>query len=236
MRLKTLLRNIVPEWLIPRGTGMAISLCYNLLIKYGWYKSIREGKCVDCNDDYIPWFTYPAIDYLKQIDFSEKSVFEWGAGYSTIFWAKRAKKVISVETEEEWYKIVRDIAPSNCKIVYAERERSTYVKEIDNHDEAYDVIVIDGTGETRLDCCGAAIKRLLPGGIIILDDADLWLRSARVLREADLIQIDFTGFGALSANARTTSIFVHRNYCFRAIDDVQPQRSVAQTETPWPYG
>src|SRR3954463_2256551 len=73
---------------------------------YGHVKSARRGKCVDVIGNPIPWYTYPAIEYLKQLDFSTKNVFEFGAGQSTLFWAGRARRVVSVEDDAAWYQTI----------------------------------------------------------------------------------------------------------------------------------
>ena len=66
---------------------------------------------VDAAGKPIPWFTYPAIDYIRQLDLSEKTIFEWGAGFSTLFWSSRAKSVISVETDPLWYSFLSRSSP-----------------------------------------------------------------------------------------------------------------------------
>ena len=59
-------------------------------------RSIDEKVCVDKDNNPIPWYTYPAIEYLSQFDYSNKEIFEYGCGYSSMFWANRAKKVTSI--------------------------------------------------------------------------------------------------------------------------------------------
>ena len=133
----------------------------------------------------IPWFTYPAIDYIRQLDFSEKTIFEWGAGFSTLFWSSRAKSVISVETDPLWYSLLKPQLGPNCELILATREVEQYSSLIHNKNQ-FDVIIIDGTGESREACSRAAIPNLRRGGLIILDNSDLWLASSRILRDSGL--------------------------------------------------
>ena len=63
---------------------------------FGIKRTIDEKVCVDRDNNPIPWYTYPAIEYISQFDYTDKTVFEFGCGYSSMFWAKRAKKVISI--------------------------------------------------------------------------------------------------------------------------------------------
>src|SRR5688572_10403591 len=52
-----------------------------------------------CSGQPIPWYTYPAIEFIRQLDFSQSTVFEYGSGNSTMFWAASAARVISVEED-----------------------------------------------------------------------------------------------------------------------------------------
>src|SRR4051812_14883663 len=45
----------------------------------------------------IPWFSYAAIDFLDAALRTNMTVFEYGSGGSTLFFAKRAKSVFTVE-------------------------------------------------------------------------------------------------------------------------------------------
>lgn len=200
---------------------------------YGWLKSKREGRCVDAQGEPIPWFTYPAIDFIKQLDLKDLSVFEYGSGFSTLFWSKRASRVVSVETDRAWLEKISPLAPPNVELIFAPRDVEKYVNQIDAFG-TFDIIVIDGTGESRLPCSQIAPKHLDPRGFIVLDNSDLWPRSAAVLRESDLIEADFTGLAPLSCHWHTTSVFFSRQYAIRPLDSYQPHKSVAQPESPWP--
>ena len=70
---------------------------YILAIQYGQYQTMSRWECVDKEKSKIPWYTYPAIEYLNNIDFTDKIVFEYGSGNSSFYWAGKAKFVYSVE-------------------------------------------------------------------------------------------------------------------------------------------
>ena len=40
-------------------------------------RSIDDKVCVDKDGNPIPWYTYPAIEYLSQFDYSDKKIFEF---------------------------------------------------------------------------------------------------------------------------------------------------------------
>lgn len=50
----------------------------------------------------LPWISYAAIAELDQFLTSKHSVVEFGGGGSTLFFAKRAKHVLCIESHQEW--------------------------------------------------------------------------------------------------------------------------------------
>ena len=209
-----------------------LQLNQNILGKYGWYRSFRQGRPINASGEPIPWFTYPAIDYLMSFDLSQRSVFEWGAGYSTLFWCKRAKRVVSIETDTAWHLEISKLVAPSCTIHLLPPDISVYCGFVDQYD-CFDIIVVDGPGETRFGCCRKAVNHISADGLIILDNSDSWPQCAAFLRTCNLIQVDFTGFAPLSVNAHTTSIFLTRKFSFSASDGLQPRRSPAQPAESW---
>lgn len=65
-------------------------------------RTINEKICIDRDGNPIPWYTYPAIEYLSQFDVTDKDVFEFGCGNSSLFWADRARLVTSIEDNPDW--------------------------------------------------------------------------------------------------------------------------------------
>jgi hypothetical protein len=49
-----------------------------LWFDYAHLRSAVKGQPVNARGEPVPWYTYPAIDYLRQLDFSDKTVFEYG--------------------------------------------------------------------------------------------------------------------------------------------------------------
>ncbi|WP_462111246.1 O-methyltransferase [Campylobacter concisus] len=200
-----------------------------LAYDYAQYSTIKNWDCVDGRGSKIPWYTYPAIEFLNTFDFSEKSVFEFGSGNSSAYWAKKAKDVISVEHDKEWFKKVNSGLNNNQTLLLRE-DGEEYEKSILEFDKKFDVIVIDGIRRPQ---CSVLIERCLNyqsdgGGIVMLDNSDWFRETAKYLREKlDLIEIDFHGFGPINDYTWTTSIFITRNFKFKSIDNIQPVFSVS---------
>ena len=80
---------------------------------YAHVRSVSANAAIDAEGRPLPWYTYPAISYLVALDFSDRAVFEFGSGMPTLFWAGRARQVVSVEDDEQWFSRVAACAPKN---------------------------------------------------------------------------------------------------------------------------
>ncbi|BBL68646.1 hypothetical protein MchiMG62_18270 [Methanoculleus chikugoensis] len=172
--------------------------------KLGGSVSYKEKVPMDCNKNPLPWYTYSAIEYLTQFDYSKCTVFEYGSGNSSQFWAQRALRVTSVESDKDWYWIGNQNILSNQKLLLS-TEQIDYINSIHLENTCYDVIVIDG--KYRYNCAVEAVKRIKSGGIIILDNSDWFPNATRLLQEAGLTQIDFIGVGPVNMYSWSTSLF-----------------------------
>lgn len=134
------------------------------------------------------WWTFQATDHVDAFLKSRPNarVFEWGSGASTIWLAKRAAQVVSIEHDHEWAKQVRSrvcdldhvelnvVAPTESGLISSAKRGfegqyfDDYVAKIDDADGMFDLIVIDG--RARNACLDRAVSRLSEGGMILLDD------------------------------------------------------------------
>lgn len=185
---------------------------------YALKKTMIERTCVDLNGNPIPWYTYPAIEYIKQLDFSDKTIFEFGSGNSSLFWASICKNIISVDEDEKWYKSRLMLKKDNMDILYKTEE--DYFMSILSYEDKFDVIIVDGKDRDK--CCESALKKIKSNGLIILDNTD-WASSnneisnaIKILKDANLIQVDFCGFGPINNYTWATSFFFTRDFDFKS--------------------
>jgi hypothetical protein len=145
----------------------------------------------------VPWWTYEAIArteaFLNRTP--EARVFEYGSGASTVWLARRAGSVVSVEHDESWHCLVAsrlatlDLAsglehrlvppvPADAgtarqylsqKPGHAGLSFETYATAILREGGLFDLIVIDG--RARNACLQHAMTRLAPGGLILFDNS-----------------------------------------------------------------
>jgi hypothetical protein len=221
------------KW-IPNKLRILLQFERGLLIQYGWLRSWWANEPVDRDGRPLPWLTYPAIDFLSQFDFSGSHIFEWGSGNSTLWWQRRAKSIVSVESDPAWAQKLKLQLTTNVEYRITKRGARDEIAVLHTFPpRSFDVIVIDNHGPFRWRCAESALGYLAKGGMIILDNSEQCLRAAKVLRDAGLIEIDFSGFAPFNNYAQTTSIFFREFLKFKTADELQPHRSIAQPNTPW---
>jgi hypothetical protein len=224
-------------------------VCRILLSDQRYFASVKDGEYRDKRGNYVPWYTFPAIEALKNWDLSGKRIFEYGSGYSTLFWAARAREVVSVEHNPVWYEKISKLAPENARIILApiihngsgppgapglHEQCKRYAESIRDFG-IFDAIIIDGYEGCllRYDCARAARPQLSGEGLIILDNSDWLPVTARFLRESCLIEVDLSGPKPGRDYCQTTSFFFARGFDFQPVSDRQPVAPVGGKADNW---
>jgi len=134
-----------------------------------------------------PWLTRQANEMLASLILPTDVGLEFGSGRSTLWLARRARHLTSVEHDRAWHaSVARQLADqgiSNVEYLFREQDldedkadRSGYVRVADTQPaESIDFALVDGI--YRVDCVNAVLDRLRPGGLLILDDAQRYLPS-----------------------------------------------------------
>jgi len=206
-----------PRWLKRLGRGLLRSTgtyaAYSLvtqgpLREDGWLRSFREGRCVDAHGEPVPWLTYPAIDFLAARVRPEWSVFEYGAGASTHWWAKRVREVVSVEHDRAWYERARRGLPASVTLTHVELVRGgDYAWSASRDPGRFHVVVIDG--RDRVNCASAALVGLRPDGVIVWDNSDRaeYADGYAALAAAGFRKVPFIGMAPVFNQKSETGIF-----------------------------
>lgn len=120
-----------------------------------------------------PWFTQEAIKFLEnliQINPNIK-VLEFGSGNSTIWLAKKGVNLISIEHDKTWYETVKkSLKDNNLNIDLRFIGGQYYTVCSEFEDNYFDLIIVDG--QNRVKCIEECYKKLKPGGVLLLDDAE----------------------------------------------------------------
>lgn len=181
--------------------------------KISWKKSFADGFSRDENGAAVPWMTYPAIEFLKNKITKEHEIFEFGCGASTLFFARNAKRVVGLETNEIWLKIVREMLAKeeseNVEITLMADGLTNLLYEnfAKNSGQKFDLIVIDSL--KRFECAKNVIEALKVGGMVILDDSERknYAKIFRFFESAGFEKRDFFGIAPAQLRVKNTTVF-----------------------------
>lgn len=121
----------------------------------------------------LPWWNVHATQKVEAFLALRPNarVFEYGAGASTAWLARRAGGVISVEHHAGWQKLISPMVEQlgNAQLWGRELQGISYISAIDEAGGEFDVIVVDG--RRRVECLAHALPHLAKDGIILFDDS-----------------------------------------------------------------
>ncbi|QZH75086.1 MAG: class I SAM-dependent methyltransferase [Erythrobacter sp.] len=143
---------------------------------YGWQRwsasllAIHDVGRMTALD--LPWWNVTATREVADFLAATKNsrVFEYGSGASTVWLARRAAEVISVEHDRDWHRIIEPLVAGtgNATVLPRDLQGSDYIDAIATAGGQFDLVVIDG--RRRNDCLQSALPFLKPGGIVLFDD------------------------------------------------------------------
>ncbi len=171
-------KKYLPSWIynIMRSIGTVFLGPIRFGYETGFFLSSFKMAAVSKDGKPIPWYTYPCIDFLRFRKFDGKKILEFGGGQSTLWWAERARNVITLEGDKNWYEKIKNNMPENVQLHYVSMEsREINVSEVNLvldsiQNPTYDVIVIDGL--FREEMISIALRLIAEDGIIIFDNSE----------------------------------------------------------------
>ncbi|MEP7323363.1 MAG: hypothetical protein ABI761_15670 [Saprospiraceae bacterium] len=188
-------------------------------------------------EKHIPWVVFKAKNWIDSYLNENMFVFEWGSGGSTIYFANRVKKVISIEHSIEWYEKVSNTIGyekiKNCDYFLIEPQKSsiaqflpygsyTYVsktfkehsnllfkKYVRKIDEYPDekFDLIMIDGRSRAACINHAVKKVKKGGYLLLDNSERDIYLPVMKKLNRFTRHDFFGNGPFSEEKWQTTIW-----------------------------
>lgn len=180
----------------------------------GWFVSFRKHRPLDAKGNPIPWVTYPFVDFVKSRLHVGLSVFEFGSGNSTLFYAARCGSVTSVEHDEGWYALMKKQLPNNSELLYEELiPGGRYCRKALELKRQFDVIIVDG--EDRVNCIFKSPDSLSRGGVLVLDDSerDEYLPAIDFMLGHGYKRLDFWGIAPMILFKKCTTIFYKDQNC-----------------------
>lgn len=223
-RSAAVLRQLLPPvvWRPLGALANAVIAPVRFSVATGHWKSSLAMSARAADGMPLPWYTYPAIDFLAQRDFSSCHVLEFGGGQSTLWWQARARSVLTVEENADWFTRLKSQVSPNASLHHVPVDLATRsvqpVKDlIDRHPvEKFDVIVVDG--HLRQELTSLAFDYLAPLGAIVLDNAEGYGFHAELKGRA-CRRIDFFGFPPGGTRRHCTSV-VFVGDCFLLRPDI----------------
>lgn len=184
------------------------------LSEIGWFKSFETKTPLGRNSEPIPWVTYSFIDFIADRIQKDHTIFEFGSGNSTFYYAERAQKVVSVEHDQAWYEKILATKPSNSEMIFCELQNDgDYSKMPESLGLKFDIIVVDG--RDRVNCCYRSPAALSERGVIVLDDSEResYVSALSFLKNQGFRELSFSGISPGLFYRKSTSVFYKNNNC-----------------------
>ncbi len=181
----------------------------------GWLTSKSKGYPCDNDGKPLPWMNYPIIYLLKERLDKKHSMFEYGSGFSTQFFAERVADITSVEYNADWFEKVKTMVPNNAALLFQTQDiNGDYCRTIIKTKKKYDIILVDG--RDRVNCVKIALDCLKDKGVLILDDSqrEIYSEAHTYAEEKGFKKLDLEGVKPTGYKNDRSTIFYKTPNCF----------------------
>lgn len=180
----------------------------------GFLKSHEHIQPIDQQGQPIPWMNYAIIELLNERLQDDLVLFEYGAGFSTRWFASRVKEVHSVEYDRSWEDKVRESleGTANAHLHFIE-VGPDYISAARKLEQSFDLVLVDG--RERVACAINATEALSSKGVLLLDDSDR-MEYAEVFPEMEkrgFKNLRISGLKPFSFTREETTIFYRERNC-----------------------
>jgi hypothetical protein len=199
-------------WLALRGLALTFDLVFSAHPGdyYRWVKSMLLRRSPMRYP--LPWITFAAAREISRRLGPDSTMFEFGAGNSTLYWARRITHVTAVEHDAQWFALVGRLASArgldNIDLVHA-ADQAAYIGALDRlRGREFDAVVVDGA--YRRECVLAAIGHVKKGGMLIVDNTDWHWFQEDPLRGIpdDWSRLPFGGYAPMMGYPSETTVYV----------------------------
>lgn len=176
--------------------------------------SLGAKKPLGPDGQYVPWMNFGFQSFLHERLHKNLNVFEYGSGYSTVFYARRVGTVMSVEYDETWYETIQDLVPENAMILFMAADADgAYCRSIQSAGRQYEVVIIDG--RDRINCIRQSLECLTANGVIVLDDSnrEKYRQGIEIAVASGFKVLHFAGLKPLGNGEYRSSVFYREGNC-----------------------
>jgi hypothetical protein len=182
----------------------------------GWRETVKRGYPCRADGSPLPWMNYAVIALLEERLAKDMKLFEFGSGYSTLFYADLAGTVTAVENDRTWHGRISEKAPPNVNVLHVEADvDGDYCRSIHLSGEKYDVVIVDG--RDRVNCFGQAMTAIAEDGVVLLDDSfrDRYAEAHDVAREQGFAAMNLRGLKPQGISMDQSTLYYRRANCLR---------------------
>ncbi len=186
----------------------------SFLVTTGYLRSFDTWEARSADGQAVPWMSYAMIALLDERLDAGHTLFEFGSGFSTRFFAERVGRVVSVEYDPQWFERVRAELPGHCTLIQqAEDTDGDFCRVASRQGVDFDVIVVDG--RDRVNCVKQSVDHLSPAGVMLLDDSDRpkYQPALQVMAERGFRTLHLPSLAPLEFRTHRTSVFYRDGNC-----------------------
>lgn len=178
----------------------------------GWLRSLKSDYPCAADGEPVPWINYPMITFLQARLTKDLRVFEYGSGFSTLFFQRLVCEVVSAEHNDAWLGALTAKVSSNVTLLSVPSD-AEYSRAISLCAKAFDVVLVDGID--RVNCVRMAFDHLTEQGVVILDDSQrsAYRESFDVAESRGFRSLSFEGLKPSGHSCDSTTIFYRDRNC-----------------------
>lgn len=180
-------------------------------------KRVKEATVLDIlerkglHEENKPMLSMPFLDWFCNYDFSDFNFIEFGAGYSTNFFASKVKNLTTYETDPEYNNFIIQTKLDNVTLIYKTKEEIE-VGEFDITIDDNTIVFLDSSTNRY-----TTIKHIFKQGkpnIFILDNSEWFKNTARYVYELGYSEIPFWGTRPTNDEGmdKCVSVFIRNGY------------------------
>lgn len=169
-----------------------------------WVRLKASGKYL-----VLPWWTWPAIRFVRKQLHPEDKVLEIGSGYSTLWLGTQVASVLSIEENVNWsQRIGFEIAKRGLPAITLVEGRSFEMMRRYLPETAWNVVIIDGPND-RVEIFRELLVQACPR-VVVFDDTDMarYREVATGPTPPGYVLHRFKGFKPQTVHPCETSVFV----------------------------
>lgn len=125
-----------------------------------------------------PWFPKAAVTIIGKLLRPSDVGLEFGSGRSTLWLAEKMSKLISVESDEGWFRKISEVMNKRGvkNVEYHLESEATYTDILTKiGDYSLDFVLVDGAARDM--CAKRSIPKLKAGGILVIDNINWFVPS-----------------------------------------------------------